>query len=124
MSTARSINSRRFAFLAPVHTRVIPCGVRLCAPQLTTCHHVEDGRSETLPTNVWEVLGGVPVFPGSRAGGRALGFTSTRLICQTRSGTGNTHALGQDLPRIRTLNGCLYCCPQARLRTLPEVLGK
>ena len=43
---------------------------------------------------------------------------------QTRSGTGNTHALGQDLPRIRALDGGLYCCPQARLRTLPEVLGK
>ena len=43
---------------------------------------------------------------------------------QTRSGTGNTHALGQDLPRIRALDGCLYCCTQARLRTLPEVLGK
>jgi len=43
---------------------------------------------------------------------------------QTRSGTGNTHALGQDLPRIRTLDGGLSCCPQARLRTLPEILGK
>ena len=43
---------------------------------------------------------------------------------QTRSGTRNAHALGQDLPRIRALDGCLYCCPQARLRTLPEVLGK
>ena len=42
---------------------------------------------------------------------------------QTRSGTGNTHTLGQGLPRIRALDGCLYCCPQARLRTLPEVLG-
>ena len=63
-------------------------------------------------------------FPGSRAGGQALGFTSPRLICQTRSGTGNTHALGQVLPRIRALDDNLYRCPQARLRTLPEILGK
>src|SRR6185437_6584563 len=42
---------------------------------------------------------------------------------QTRSGTRNTHALGQVLPRIRTLDGCLYCCPQARLRTLPGSMG-
>src|SRR6516225_5544704 len=34
---------RRFAFPAPVHTRVIPCGVRVCSPHLTTSHHVEDG---------------------------------------------------------------------------------
>src|SRR5689334_11156147 len=43
---------------------------------------------------------------------------------QTRSGTRDTRALGQDLPRIRTLEVCLYCCPQARLRTLPGTLGK
>ena len=43
---------------------------------------------------------------------------------QTRSGTGKTHALGQDLPRIRALDDCLSCCSQARLRTLPEVLVK
>ena len=43
---------------------------------------------------------------------------------QTRSGTGNTHALGQVLPRIRALDDNLYRCPQARLRTLPEILGK
>src|SRR5690349_25154047 len=42
---------------------------------------------------------------------------------QTRSGTGNTHALGQGLPRSRTLVDILYCCPQARLRTLPVLLG-
>ena len=46
-----------------------------------------------------------------------------KTLGQTRSGTGNTHTLGQDLPRIRTLDGCLYCCPQARLRTLPGFLG-
>ena len=43
---------------------------------------------------------------------------------QTRSGTGHTHALGQILPRIRALDGGLYRCPQARLRTLPGSLGK
>jgi hypothetical protein len=32
---------------------------------------------------------------------------------------GNTHALGQDLPRIRTLDNSLVCGPQARLRTFP-----
>jgi hypothetical protein len=42
---------------------------------------------------------------------------------QTRSGTGNSHALGQHLPRIRTLDINLYCCPQARLRTLPGALS-
>ena len=31
---------------APVHTRVIPCGVRLCSPQLTTSDHVSEGRNE------------------------------------------------------------------------------
>jgi hypothetical protein len=30
---------------APVHTRAIPCGVRVCSPQLTS-HHVEKGRVE------------------------------------------------------------------------------
>src|ERR1051326_7936799 len=43
---------------------------------------------------------------------------------QTRSGTGKTHTLGQFLPRIRALDGCLSCCLQARLRTLPAGLGK
>ena len=27
------------------HTRANPCGVRLFSPQLSTCHHVEEGRS-------------------------------------------------------------------------------
>ena len=49
---------------------------------------------------------------------------AAKTLGQTRSGTGNTHALGQDLPRIRALDDCLYCCPQARLRTLPGSLGK
>ena len=60
-------------------------------------------------------------FPRGEAGSC---WASAKTFGQTRSGTGNTHALGQDLPRIRALDGCLYCCPQARLRTLPEVLGK
>ena len=47
-----------------------------------------------------------------------------KTLGQTRSGTGDTHTLGQVLPRIRTLDGCLSCCPQARLRTLPGCLGK
>ena len=42
---------------------------------------------------------------------------------QTRSGTGNTHALGESFPRIRTLLYLLYRCPQARLRTFPGGLG-
>jgi hypothetical protein len=29
----------------------------------------------------------------------------------------------QHLPRIRTLLDILYCCPQARLRTFPGILG-
>jgi hypothetical protein len=50
---------------------------------------------------------------------------SLRLICQTRSGTRNTHASGQDLPLIRAFFDSLVCCPQARLRTFPgnDVLG-
>ena len=48
---------------------------------------------------------------------------AAKTFGQTRSGTGHTHALGQDLPRIRTLDGCLYCCSRARLRTLPGSLG-
>ena len=40
-----AVNIReRFAFPAPVHTRVIPCGVRLYSPQLKTSDHVEEGR--------------------------------------------------------------------------------
>ena len=36
-----AVNIReRFAFPAPVHTRVIPCGVRSYSPQLTTFDHV------------------------------------------------------------------------------------
>src|SRR5207248_1851417 len=50
-----------------------------------------------------------------------------RVACstsgQTRSGTGHTHALGESFPRIRALNDILHCCPQARLRTLPFLLG-
>ena len=42
---------------------------------------------------------------------------------QTRSGSGDTKALGQHLPRIRTFTDILYCCPQARLRTFPAILG-
>src|SRR5260221_2347079 len=44
---------------------------------------------------------------------------------QTRSGTRNTHASGQDLPLIRALQIALVCCPQARLRTFPgnDILG-
>ena len=42
---------------------------------------------------------------------------------QTRSGSGDTKALGQNLPRIRTLLDILYCCPQALLRTFPGLLG-
>jgi hypothetical protein len=60
-------------------------------------------------------------FPRGRPGSR---LRVAKTFRQTRSGTGNTHALGQDLPRIRTLDDGLSCCPQARLRTLPEVLGK
>src|SRR5258708_28631336 len=51
------------------------------------------------------------------------GFAST--FGQTRSGTGDTHALGQDLPLIRAFFDSLVCCPQARLRTFPgnDILG-
>src|SRR5260221_13357829 len=50
-------------------------------------------------------------------------FAST--LGQTRSGTGDAHASGQDLPLIRALDDSLVCCPQARLRTFPgnDILG-
>src|SRR5436190_16987194 len=50
-------------------------------------------------------------------------MVARKTFGQTRSGTGNTHALGQNFPRSRTLVDILYCCPQARLRTLPVPLG-
>src|SRR2546421_3456237 len=51
------------------------------------------------------------------------GFAPT--FGQTRSGSGDTKALGQDLPRIRAFFESLVCCPQARLRTFPanDILG-
>ncbi len=42
-----------------------------------------------------------------------------RTLGQTRSGTGDTHASGHDLPLIRALCDSLVCGPQARLRTFP-----
>ena len=42
-----------------------------------------------------------------------------RTFGQTRSGTGDAHASGHDLPLFRALGGSLVCCPQARLRTFP-----
>ena len=55
--------------------------------------------------------------------GSCLG--SRRLICQTRSDSGDTKALGQHLPRIRAFFPSLVCCSQARLRTFPgnDILG-
>jgi hypothetical protein len=38
---------------------------------------------------------------------------------QTRSGTRNTHALGQHLPLFRALDDSLVCCLQARLPAHP-----
>ena len=51
------------------------------------------------------------------------GFAPT--LGQTRSGTGDAHALGHDLPLFRTFFDSLVCCPQARLRTFPgnDILG-
>ena len=43
MRTARS-TAEAVPCPAPGHTRVIPCGVRLCSPQLSTSDHVADGR--------------------------------------------------------------------------------
>src|SRR5260370_22816301 len=45
------------------------------------------------------------------------GFAST--FAQTRSGTGDAHASGHDLPLFRPLGGSLVCCQQARLPTFP-----
>src|SRR6266566_6739296 len=46
-----------------------------------------------------------------------------KTLRQTRSGAGNTHASGQRSPLFRTLGESLHHCPQARLRTLPLVVG-
>ena len=48
-----------------------------------------------------------------------------QTLGQTRSGTRDTHASGQDMPFIRALDNSLVCCPQARLRTFPgtDILG-
>jgi hypothetical protein len=48
MRTAYSISSRHFAFPAQVRTRVFPCGVGRCSPQLTTSDHVAEGRCSSL----------------------------------------------------------------------------
>jgi hypothetical protein len=45
------------------------------------------------------------------------GFAST--FGQTRSGTGDAHASGHDLPLFRALGGSLVCCHQARLPAHP-----
>src|SRR5258707_11968865 len=73
-----------------------------------------------------EVLTFLPRFQSSspeRESWLLCGFAST--FGQTRSGTGDTHASGQDLPLIRAFFDSLVCCPQARLRTLPgnDILG-
>ena len=72
--------------------------------------------------------------PGSSTGGSERRFLAStlppgeeeQLLCcfaptfgQTRSGSGDTEALGQVLPRFRALHGSLVRCPQARLRTFP-----
>jgi len=48
-----------------------------------------------------------------------------RPFGQTRSGTGDAHASGHDLPLFRAFFCLLVCCHQARLRTFPgnDVLG-
>jgi hypothetical protein len=42
------------------------------APPAHGTRAISHSGTETLPPTGWEVLGGVPAFPGSRAGGRAL----------------------------------------------------
>jgi hypothetical protein len=79
---------------------------------------------ETLPRNGREVLVSAQLCtaPSGRSDWPLLRLAKT--FGQTRSGTGGkTHALGHELARIRALAGDLYCCPQARLRTLPVFLG-
>ena len=41
-------------------------------PTFTPADLRQQTRAETLPPQGWEVLGGAPAFPGSRAGGQAL----------------------------------------------------
>src|SRR2546427_196943 len=50
-------------------------------------------------------------------------MVASKTLRQTRSDSGDTKAVGQSLPRIRTFLNVLYRCPQARLRTLPGLLG-
>ena len=48
---------------------------------------------------------------------------SAKTFVQTRSGTGKTNALRQNLLLFRTLDEDLYRCTQARLRTFPLLVG-
>src|SRR5260221_4390427 len=52
-----------------------------------------------------------------REGWLWCGFAST--LGQTRSGTGDAHASGHDLPLFRAFFDSLVCCPQARLPAHP-----
>src|SRR5262249_27396112 len=66
--------------------------------------------TETLPFTSREVLGGVPAFPGSRAGGQARGFTSTRLLGRRAPARGIPMLWGRTCPAFAALDGGLSCC--------------
>ena len=49
-------------------------------------------------------------FVAVPTGEAALLREVSKTLGQTRSGSGDAEALGQDLPRIRALDEHLYCC--------------
>src|SRR5215467_14023616 len=79
---------------------------------------------ETLPAKAEEFLGGAPAFPGSRTGGQALGFTSTRLLSRRAPARGIPMLWGRTCPAFARWIFASPAAQPSRLRTLPEILGK
>jgi len=103
------------------------CHKRLPVPFIDCL--LEDGMPVSLRTPLAKARG---VLSGASTLLLFLPGEEKQLLCgfaptfgQTRSGSGDTKALGQVLPRIRAFFGSLVCCPQARLRTFPanDILG-
>src|SRR5262249_62096894 len=80
--------------------------------------------TETLPLTSREVLGGMPVFPGSRTGGQALGSTSTRLLSRHAPARGIPMLWGRTCPAFARWMVASPAAQPSRLRTFPEILGK
>src|SRR5262249_55446468 len=93
-------------------------------PPSAALHKCRCAPPETLPPQGWEVLGGAPAFPGSHAGGQALGFTSTRLLSRRAPAQGIPMLWGRTCPAFARWMVASPAAQPSRLRTLPEILGK